>query len=117
MSTIDPKVYFSSERTFLKWLHMSVSIGSVGAALLGLVGTGGNPLNSMRVVGLLMVLISILFCAHTLFSYHKRSRLLRSKAGTGYDSGAAPHVLAATIVFGLVAMYVMFLVNKVATRV
>lgn len=35
MSRIDPKVFFANERTFLKWLHTSVEIGSIASAMLG----------------------------------------------------------------------------------
>ena len=35
MSKIDPKVFFANERTFLKWLHTSVEIGSIASLLLG----------------------------------------------------------------------------------
>lgn len=35
---IEPKTFFANERTFLSWLHMAVTIGSIGAALLGFSG-------------------------------------------------------------------------------
>lgn len=31
----DPKTYFANERTFLSWLHMAVTMGSIAAAMLG----------------------------------------------------------------------------------
>src|SRR5690349_12054276 len=38
---LEPKTFFANERTFLSWLHMSVTIGSIAAALLGFAGRGG----------------------------------------------------------------------------
>jgi uncharacterized membrane protein YidH (DUF202 family) len=35
MMRIEPKTFFANERTFLSWLHMSVTLGSIAAALLG----------------------------------------------------------------------------------
>jgi len=35
---IEPKTFFANERTFLSWMHMAVTIGSIGAALLGFSG-------------------------------------------------------------------------------
>lgn len=35
----EPKTYFANERTFLSWLHMAVTIGSVASALLGFTGS------------------------------------------------------------------------------
>lgn len=35
MMRIEPKTFFANERTFLSWLHMAVTLGSIAAALLG----------------------------------------------------------------------------------
>ncbi|RMZ52859.1 hypothetical protein APUTEX25_000978, partial [Auxenochlorella protothecoides] len=35
---MEPKTYFANERTFLAWLHMAVTIGSIATALLGYSG-------------------------------------------------------------------------------
>jgi len=32
---LEPKTFFANERTFLSWLHMAVTLGSISAALLG----------------------------------------------------------------------------------
>lgn len=39
---IEPKTYFANERTFLSWLHMAVTLGSIAAALLGFSNTKGQ---------------------------------------------------------------------------
>jgi len=36
---LEPKTFFANERTFLSWLHMAVTIGSIAAALLGFAAT------------------------------------------------------------------------------
>lgn len=36
---IEPKTFFANERTFLHWLHMAVTVGSIAAALLGFAAT------------------------------------------------------------------------------
>lgn len=36
---IEPKTFFANERTFLHWLHMAVTVGSISAALLGFAST------------------------------------------------------------------------------
>ena len=36
---VEPKTFFANERTFLHWLHMAVTIGSISAALLGFAAT------------------------------------------------------------------------------
>ena len=39
---IEPKTFFANERTFLTWLHMAVTIGTIAAALLGFSGTASR---------------------------------------------------------------------------
>ena len=39
---IEPKTFFANERTFLSWLHMAVTIGSIAAALLGFAGVSDS---------------------------------------------------------------------------
>jgi hypothetical protein len=39
---IEPKTFLANERTFLSWLHMSVTIGSIAAALLGFSGNASG---------------------------------------------------------------------------
>jgi uncharacterized membrane protein YidH (DUF202 family) len=42
MMRIEPKTFFANERTFLSWLHMAVTLGSIAAALLGFSSDGGK---------------------------------------------------------------------------
>ena len=68
MTTVDPKVFFANERTFLKWLHTSVTLGSVATGLLGVSSTFGNggSFAPLRVVALLLLALAIIFCGHAL---------------------------------------------------
>ena len=36
---VDPKVFFSNERTYLSWLHMSVTLASISVAIVSLAET------------------------------------------------------------------------------
>ena len=49
---IEPKTFFANERTFLSWLHMAVTIGSIGAALLGFSGASPRSPHASPVVRL-----------------------------------------------------------------
>ena len=46
---IEPKTFFANERTFLSWLHMAVTVGSIAAALLGFAGSATKTKQSTRV--------------------------------------------------------------------
>ena len=120
---VDPKVFFSNERTYLKWLHTSVTVGSIASALLGFSsydndnGGDGGGMNPIRAVGLIMLIVAILFCCHAISSFYKRARLLERKAGDGYESSSPAIALAGVLVVALTAIYVYFLVNRTAVHI
>jgi hypothetical protein len=48
---MDPKIFFSNERTFLKWMHTSVTLGSVATGVLGVSSAVEGPtMNPLRCV-------------------------------------------------------------------
>lgn len=48
---IEPKTFFANERTFLSWLHMAVTIGSIACALLGFAGSAHRSKKEEKVCG------------------------------------------------------------------
>jgi len=68
---IEPKTFFANERTFLSWLHMAVTIGSIAAALLGFAGVSDSHKKSD-----LQVTLHILTCSSAVM--HERAILCHS---------------------------------------
>lgn len=108
---IDPKVFFSNERTFLKWLHMSVTIGSISSGLLGFssLSSSTKDTSMIKVVGLFLLFIAITFCGYALHSYSKRNRLLKQKRGDGYGDTKVPVILGSIITLVMSVVYGMYL--------
>mmetsp|Transcript_22500 Transcript_22500/g.39875 ORF Transcript_22500/g.39875 Transcript_22500/m.39875 type:complete len:131 (+) Transcript_22500:155-547(+) len=114
---IDPKVFFANERTYLHWLNVSVTIGSIGSALLGFAGiaageTAPGGFGALRTIGLVMICIAILFCAHSMYQFKRRARLLRKRSGSGYDDSSAPVALSLVLVTALSAIYVSYVMKS-----
>ena len=59
---IEPKTFFANERTFLSWLHMAVTIGSIGAALLGFSGAATHDPKAHAVSTDCIIFSSLLRC-------------------------------------------------------
>mmetsp|Transcript_6899 Transcript_6899/g.7935 ORF Transcript_6899/g.7935 Transcript_6899/m.7935 type:complete len:123 (+) Transcript_6899:179-547(+) len=119
MSKIDPKVFFSNERTFLKWLHTSVTIGSISSALLGFSGLAAAESNhpgfsTIRIVGLLLLLVAIFFCAYAIVTFRKRNELLVLKAGSGYGETFGPVALGGVLIAALGAVYIVYITKNAA---
>lgn len=88
---IEPKVYFANERTFLSWVHFSIFLGGIAAALVGL----GHQ--TARLSGYVFAGVSILFLLYALYLFRWRAEKIRNKDPGPYDDRVGPVML--TIVF------------------
>ena len=101
---IEPKVYFANERTFLDWMHMSVTLASISVAITAFAEQ--NELS--QIYGLLLMPTSIAFCSYSLWKYIQRSQMIRRKDPGPYDDQQGPIALA--LMLGL-SIIVNFLVK------
>ena len=51
LQRLEPKTFLASERTFLAWMHMAVTLGSIAAALLAFAAGSAKSKGHMHVVG------------------------------------------------------------------
>lgn len=105
----EAKAFFANERTFLHWMNMSVTIGSISAALLGVSGHGhkhwGSDYTSraifVRLLALGMMAIAIIMALYAAFNFRKRGRMLLQKLDGPYDNKIMPVVLSVTLIVAL----------------
>jgi uncharacterized membrane protein YidH (DUF202 family) len=95
---IEPKVFFANERTFLAWLHMSVTLASISMAIVALADAN----EWSQLYGLLLMPVSIAFCVYSLWLYVKRASMLRRKDPGPYDNQTGPIVLATLLSVSIV---------------
>eukprot|EP01031_Cornospumella_fuschlensis_P026691 gene26691-32252_t len=96
---IEPKVFFANERTFLSWLQMAVTLATISIAILAF--ADHNPLS--QVYGLLLMPVSIAFCAYALYVFIQRAGMIRRKDPGPYEAKLGPIALA-----GLLAVSIFF---------
>ena len=95
---IEPKVYFANERTFLAWMHMSITLASISVAITAFAEAN----DWSQLYGLVMMPCSIAFCCYSLFMYMKRSQMLRAKDPGPYDDKMGPIVLCSMLGLSIV---------------
>lgn len=95
---IEPKVYFANERTFLAWMHMSITLASISVAITAFAEAN----DWSQLYGLVLMPCSIAFCCYSLFMYIKRSRMLRAKDPGPYDDKMGPIVLCSMLALSIV---------------
>eukprot|EP00887_Chlorella_sp_A99_P007157 scaffold2.g7157.t1 len=110
----DAKAFFANERTLLHWLNMSVTTGSISAALLGVAGHAHRNWGSdftaravvVRVLALIMMLISIGMAIFAALNFKKRSDMLTQKMDGPYDNRVLPVVLTVIMMTFLTVVWI-----------
>lgn len=95
---IDPKTFFANERTFLKWLSISIMIGMMSVTLLSF---GTRQSDGAELSGLLLLPVSIGFMVYALFLYQQRAHRIYMREPMRYDDTRAPTVLVIVLIFAL----------------
>lgn len=106
---VEPKVFFANERTFLHWLHMATTIGTIAAAILAFAvsrnASGGIPV--MAVLALILLALSMTFILYACYIFTWRMNKISMKKDGPYDDRKGPIVLAATMVVALWCIFVV----------
>lgn len=87
---VEPKVFFANERTFLAWLHMSVTLASISVAIVAFADAN----EWSQIYGLMLMPVAICFCVYSLFMYIKRAGMIRRKEPGPYEDIMGPVVIA-----------------------
>ena len=66
MVSIDPKVFFANERTFLAWMHMSVLLAGASVAIVSLTDADPDQSISKELYGVVLLPISIAFILYAM---------------------------------------------------
>ncbi|EIE21857.1 hypothetical protein COCSUDRAFT_47964 [Coccomyxa subellipsoidea C-169] len=117
---IEPKTFFANERTFLSWLHMAVTIGSIAAALLGFVGVADSSKHKaqatdylVETIALILLPVAVLMCAYALTVFIWRARAISKKQVGHIDDRFGPLGLAGVVVLALSAILIISIVDFV----
>lgn len=101
----DSKAFFASERTFLHWLSVAVTFGSIAAGVLGVSSEGHKRWGpdhgwisiGSRIVGLVIMAFSIALVIASCHTFYLRKERLRMLSDGPYDSKILPLTVAITM--------------------
>lgn len=115
---IEPKTFFANERTFLSWLHMAITVGSISAALLGFAGTatktkttGRATDNLVEIIAMILLPLAVLMCAYALMVYIWRAHAIAKKQVGYIDDRFGPLGLAAVVTLALTSIFIISVVD------
>lgn len=102
---IEPKVYFAAERTFLKWLELSVFVSALAIGMINYSKPGDRV---GLIVSGLFTIVSLVCIAYSGIIYVVRSLKIRSRqASNVYFDAYGPSFLCATLLAVTIVNFVL----------
>jgi uncharacterized membrane protein YidH (DUF202 family) len=99
---IEPKVWLANERTFLKWQHICVLLGSLSVGLY--TAAGENFL--AECMGVAYIVIAVLAGLWGYFMLHKRRNMILERSGKDFDNMIGPIAVSFTLMAALILNFV-----------
>lgn len=102
-ATVEPKVFFASERTFIRWLHFAATLMMCALTLLNF----GDTIN--RIVGIVFFCICFIFAFYAFGFFRWRAYRIRYKPHLRYDDWFGPPMLCVLLITALTVSKTIFL--------
>ncbi|KAI9041504.1 SPX domain protein [Aspergillus affinis] len=96
---VESKVWLANQRTFIKWLHISILLSSLS---LGLYNAAGKHNDIARALSIVYTGFAIFSAAWGWYMYEKRARLIRQRSGRDLDNTFGPIVVCIGLAVALV---------------
>ncbi|KAJ5562238.1 hypothetical protein N7461_000999 [Penicillium sp. DV-2018c] len=100
---VESKVYLANQRTFIKWLHISILLSSLS---LGLYNAAGKHNQVAQVLAVVYTFFAIFAAVWGWFMYERRARLIRQRSGKDLDNMFGPIIVCIGLAVALVLNFV-----------
>nr|OQO21747.1 hypothetical protein B0A51_09688 [Rachicladosporium sp. CCFEE 5018] len=100
---VEAKVWLANQRTFIKWQHVSVLLGTLGLGLYNAAGVDNNVARGLAVV---YTLVAVFAGMWGYFVYMWRVSLIKGRSGKDFDAVAGPVIVCLGLGVGLVLNFV-----------
>ncbi|KAJ5169060.1 uncharacterized protein N7482_004654 [Penicillium canariense] len=96
---VESKVWLANQRTFIKWLHISILLSSLS---LGLYNAAGKHNRVAQALAIVYTFFALFSAAWGWYMYEKRARLIRQRSGKDLDNMFGPLVVCVGLAVALV---------------
>jgi len=100
---VDPKLFFANERTFLKWMNVSIWVAAISIGLSSIKTAPPTSLASLSV--LVFSALAIIIVIYSMVQYGKRSLLILKRSPGPYEDRYGPVVIGALFALTFTAQY------------
>jgi len=104
---VDAKLFFANERTFLKWMNVSIWVAGISIGLSS-VATPGS-LDSLAV--LFFSAIAIVIVCYSMVQYGKRSLMILKRSPGPYEDRYGPLVIGSLFVLSFTVHYCIYMAS------
>jgi uncharacterized membrane protein YidH (DUF202 family) len=99
---VEPKVWLANERTFLKWQHIGVLLGSLS---LGLYTAAGKD-NLATFMGIAYLCIAVFALGWGAWMHRTRRNMIVERSGKDFDNLIGPMVVSAALMVALILNFI-----------
>lgn len=118
---LEPKTFLASERTFMSWLHMAITLASIAAALLAFAATSRknkDPMhrlsrNLVEFIALVLLPLATFIVAYATVVFLWRNSQIALKQAAYIDDRRGPLLLAGLVVSALTAIFMVSAVDLI----
>mmetsp|Transcript_11462 Transcript_11462/g.28114 ORF Transcript_11462/g.28114 Transcript_11462/m.28114 type:complete len:142 (+) Transcript_11462:117-542(+) len=109
---IDPKTFMANERTFIAWLHMAATLGSMATALVAIGKANENTLGATQIMASVLMLTAIGFCGHSMRIFFGRNKTIRRKEDMhDFDDFYGPAAVTTLMTLSWASIFALSLVK------
>jgi SPX domain protein involved in polyphosphate accumulation/uncharacterized membrane protein YidH (DUF202 family) len=96
---VESKVWLANQRTFIKWLHVSILLSTLS---LGLYNAAGKHNRIAQALAIVYTFFAVFAAVWGWYMYEKRARLIRQRSGKDLDNMFGPLVVCVGLAIALV---------------
>ncbi|CZR53858.1 related to VTC2-putative polyphosphate synthetase [Phialocephala subalpina] len=108
---VEPKVWLANERTFLKWLHISVLISTLALAMFN-----ASSNISTRVLAMCFLCVGVFACGWGYFQHKERREMIIARSGKDFDNMVGPLIVGISMIAILLINYGIRIHSVLETR-
>ncbi|KUJ08573.1 SPX-domain-containing protein [Mollisia scopiformis] len=97
---VEPKVWLANERTFLKWLHISILISTLALAMFN-----ASSNSTTRVLAIAFLCVGVFACGWGYFQHKERREMIIARSGKDFDNMIGPLVVGCSMIAILLINY------------
>jgi uncharacterized membrane protein YidH (DUF202 family) len=99
---VEPKIFFSNERTFLAWLHTSVLLAGASIAFSSFTQQSSYY---NQIYGVILLPVAIMFIVYSMYQYAKRCEMISRRAPGPYEDLIGPTVFGIVLMLSIVTQF------------